>query len=72
MDLNNLILFFVIIVFGLFFFKYFVLILRKYSSKTLIDDQLNKPQAFHESPISASGGLGIFFSHISFFRRFCR
>ena len=41
MDLNNLILFFVIIVFGLFFFKYFTLILRKYNPKILIDDQLN-------------------------------
>ena len=67
MDLNNLILFFVIIVFGLFFFKYFVLILRKHSSKILVDDQLDKPQAFHESPISASGGLGIFLSFLIVF-----
>ena len=64
MDLNNLILFFVIIAFGLFYFKYFILILKKYNPKTLIDDQLNKPQAFHESPISVAGGLGIFFSFL--------
>ena len=64
MDLNNLILFFVIIVFGLFFFKYFALILRKYSPKILIDDQLSKPQAFHQSPVLAVGGLGIFFSFL--------
>ena len=64
MDLNNLILFFVIIVFGLFFFKYFTLILRKYNPKILIDDQLSKPQAFHQSPTPAVGGLSIFFSFL--------
>ena len=64
MDLNNLILFFVIIVFGLFFFKYFTLILRKYNPKILIDDQLSKHQAFHQSPIPEVGGLGIFFSFL--------
>ena len=64
MDLNNLILFFVIIVFGLFFFKYFMLILKKYRAKILIDDQLSKPQAFHQSPIPAVGGLGIFLSFL--------
>ena len=64
MDLNNLILFFVIIVFGLFFFKYFTLILRKHNPKILIDDQLSKPQAFHQSPIPEVGGLGIFFSFL--------
>ena len=64
MDLNNLILFFVIIFFSLFFFKYFALILGKYSPKTLIDNQLSKPQAFHESPISVTGGLGILFSFL--------
>ena len=64
MDSNNLILFFVIIAFGLSFFKYFTLILRKYNPKILIDDQLGKPQAFHQSPIPEVGGLGIFFSFL--------
>ena len=54
MDLNNLILFFILISFGLFFYKYFGLFLNKYNLKLLIDDQLKKPQAFHESPIPIS------------------
>ena len=62
MDLNNLILFFVLVVFGIFFYKYFSLVLKKYYPRLLIDDQLAKPQAFHESPISITGGTGIFFS----------
>ena len=64
MDLNNLVLFFILISFGLFFYKYFLLILNKYSLKLLIDDDLKKPQAFHEFPISTSGGIGIFFSFL--------
>ena len=67
MDLNNLILFFVLISFGLFFYKYFLLILNKYNSKLLIDNELEKPQAFHEFPVSTSGGIGIFFSFLIFF-----
>ena len=64
MDLNNLILVFFIIGFSLFFYKYFLLILNKYSPKLLIDDQFEKPQAFHNSPISIAGGTGIFFSFL--------
>ena len=64
MDLNNLVLFFILISFGLFFYKYFLLILNKYNLKLLIDDELEKPQAFHEFPISTSGGIGIFFSFL--------
>ena len=64
MDLNNLILFFILIGFGIFFYKYFLLVLRKYNPQLLVDDQLNKPQAFHEMPISIIGGLGIFLSLI--------
>ena len=62
MDLNNLILFFFLIGFSLFFYKYFLSILNRYNPKLLIDDQFGKPQAFHESPISIAGGVGIFFS----------
>ena len=43
MDLDNLILFFILISFGLFFYKYFLLILNKYNLKLLIDDELEKP-----------------------------
>ena len=64
MDLNNIILFFVLISFGLFFYKYFVVFVNKYNPKLLVDDQFNKPQSFHETPISTSGGSGIFFSFL--------
>ena len=64
MDLNNIILFFLLTVFNLLFYKYFLLILAKFNSKLLIDDQFNKPQAFHDSAISIGGGLGIFVSSL--------
>lgn len=64
MDLNNLILFFVLISFSLFFYKYFLLFLNKYNSKLLVDDQLNKPQAFHVSPVPTSGGIVIFLTFL--------
>tara|TARA_B100001123_G_scaffold336751_1_gene380841 strand:- start:48 stop:1109 length:1062 start_codon:yes stop_codon:yes gene_type:complete len=64
MDLNNLTLFFVIFFFSLFFFKYFALVLKKYRPKILIDNQLSKPQAFHQSPTSVIGGLGFLFSFL--------
>ena len=64
MDLNNLILFFILISFSLFFYKYFVVFLNKYNPKLLVDDQFKKPQSFHETPISISGGTGIFFSFL--------
>ena len=44
MDLNNIILFLVLISFGLFFYKYFILVLKKYTPTLLVDDQLPKPQ----------------------------
>ena len=62
MDSNNFTLIFIITLFSLFFFKFIVLILKKNYPKLLIDDRLNKPQAFHESPVSVTGGLGIFLS----------
>ena len=64
MDLNNLILFFLLAGFNLFFYKYFLSTLYKYNSKFLIDDQFNKPQAFHESEVLIGGGIGIFFSFL--------
>jgi len=62
MDLNNLILFFSLVAFGLFFYKYFLPILSKYKPNLLIDDQFGKPQAFHQSATSTAGGVYIFFS----------
>jgi len=67
MDLNNLILFLVLIGFGLFFYKYFVLILNKHYPKMLIDNQLGKPQAYHMSPTSTTGGLLVFLSFLIVF-----
>jgi len=64
MALNNLILIFILISFGLFFYKYFFIFLKKYNLKILIDDEFNKPQAFHEFPASTSGGLGLFLSFL--------
>jgi len=64
MDLNNLILIFFLISFGLFFYKYFFVFLKKYNLKILIDDEFEKPQAFHEFPALTSGGLGLFFSFL--------
>mgnify|MGYP001387148423 FL=1 len=64
MDLNNLILFLILIAFNFFYYNYFLSILNKYNAKFLIDDQFGKPQAFHESAISIAGGLGLFLSLI--------
>jgi len=64
MDLNNLTLTFFLIGFNLFFYKYFLPILYNYNSKILMDNQFNKPQAFHEFPVSVCGGLIIFFSSL--------
>jgi len=70
MDLNNLILFFFLISFNLFFYNYFLAKLRNFNSKFLIDDQFNKPQAFHDNPISIAGGIGIFISLLIVFFNF--
>jgi len=64
MDLDSFIFFFVLIFFGYFFNKYFGLILKKYKPGLLIDSQFKKPQAFHDFPVSISGGIGIFFSFL--------
>ena len=62
MDLNNLILILLLIGFNIFFYKRFLLILKKYNPGLLIDDQLRKPQAFHISPTPVIGGTCMFFS----------
>ena len=62
MDLNNLILFFFLVIFGSFFYKYFLLFLNKFNSNFFIDNEFKKPQAFHEVSIPTYGGMGIFFS----------
>ena len=62
MHLNHFILIFFLIGFVLYFYKYFSPLLKKYNPGLLIDDQLEKPQAFHVSPIPVVGGIGIFIS----------
>ena len=66
MDSNNIVLFLILVSFGLIFYKYFYINLKKYNSKVLIDDEFKKPQAFHEVPVSVSGGLGLYISFIIF------
>ena len=70
MNFNNLILFFSLIFSSLIFYKYFLYILRKYNLKFLIDDEFKKPQAFHKTPVSTIGGIGIFFSFLILFSYF--
>ena len=60
--MNDLIFIFFLICFGLLFYKSLLLIINKYNSNLLIDDQLRKPQAFHIFPTPSVGGAGIFFS----------
>ena len=67
MDINNLILIFFLISFGTLFYKYFILIISKYSPKLLIDDQLKKPQAFHVTPTPIVGGYIFHYLKILFF-----
>ena len=64
MDLNNFILLFFLISFGLFFYKFFYFFLKKYNLKILIDDEFTKPQAFHVQAVPTAGGIGIFFSFL--------
>ena len=74
MDLNSIILIFILIVFSLLFYKYFIPVLNKYKKNFLIDNDFKKPQAFHESAISTAGGTVLFFSllivfwYFSFFK----
>jgi len=62
MDLNKIILSFVLVIFGLFFYNYFHQVINKKYPKFLIDDELKKPQAFHDTPVSTLGGIGILIS----------
>jgi len=64
MDSNNLILFFFLAIFGIFFYKYFLIFLNKFNSNLFIDNEFKKPQAFHETSISTYGGVGIYISFL--------
>ena len=67
MDLNNIILIFLLIGFNLFFYKYFLFEHNKYKLNFLIDNDFKKPQAFHVSPIPMVGGFILFFSFLIIF-----
>ena len=64
MDLNNISFFLILIFLSYFFNKYLPIILNGFNSNLLKDNQFIKPQAFHEIPVSITGGLGIFFSFL--------
>jgi len=64
MNQNNLIFFTFLIFFNLLFYKYFLILLNKINTKLMIDDQFEKPQAFHQHPTSTAGGIGIFISFL--------
>ncbi len=64
MDLNNIILLLFLTAFGLFYFAIFLKIFKKNKLKILIDNQFNKPQAFHNTAIPIAGGLGIYISFV--------
>ena len=64
MDLNNLLFFFILALSSYFFCKYAYVILEKINPKILIDNQFNKPQAFHETPVYILGGMVIFLSFL--------
>ena len=60
MELNNIIFSLFLIFFGFFFIKYILLIFKKSKTNLLIDNQFQKPQAFHENSTYRLGGLLIF------------
>jgi len=73
-ELNNIAFLFLLLLFGYFFNKYLLLIFQKSKSNFLIDNQFQKPQAFHKTPTYRLGGLTIFvllilvFSYLYFFK----
>ena len=60
MELNNIIFSLFLIFFGYFFIKYLLLIFKKSKTNLLIDNQFQKPQAFHENSTYRLGGLLLF------------
>ena len=60
MELNNIIFSLFLIFFGYFFSKYLLLIFKKSKSNLLVDNQFQKPQAFHDNSTYRLGGIIIF------------
>ena len=61
MELNNIIFSTLLLLLGYFFIKYFIIFLKKSKFNLLIDNQFDKPQAFHENSVYRVGGIAIFF-----------
>ena len=66
MELNNFIFAFLFIVFGYFLKKYLLSFTKKSKLNFLIDDQFEKPQAFHRYPTPRLGGITLFFLFLIF------
>ena len=60
MELNNIIFSFFILIFGYLFNKYLLIIFSRSKINFLIDNDYNKPQAFHENSTQRLGGVTIF------------
>jgi len=60
MELNNILFSFFLLIFGYFFSKYFLLIVKKYNWSLISDNQFKKPQAFHFDSTPRVGGITIF------------
>jgi len=60
MELNNIIFAIILLFFGYFFNKYFINFLNNKNYNFLIDNDYNKPQAFHEESAHRFGGVLIY------------
>jgi len=60
MALNNIIFLLFIIIFGFYFNKHLLFFFKKINNNLLVDDQFNKPQAFHENPVPRLGGITLY------------
>ena len=67
MELNNIIFPFLLLFFSYFISKYFLYILKQSNKNLLIDNQFQKPQAFHEKSTYRLGGTIIFLSLVFLF-----
>ena len=60
MVLNNIIFSLLLLLFGYYYSKYFLIFLKKTKFDLLSDNQFSKPQAFHENPTNRLGGTIIY------------
>ena len=60
MESSNIIFLVSLCIFGYLFNKYFLFILKKFKVDFLLDNQFNKPQAFHGKPTYRTGGILVY------------